>query len=263
MNVLSKNNKEDNRITTALVLAAGTGSRLFPFTKDAPKCLTLVNNKSILERLITSLKEQGFKRLVVITGYKQECIVNFLGNQTDSLKIEYVHSPLYKTTNNIYSLWMARNIINEPFVLLESDLVLETSLLTEMRYPDRMAVAKMQPWLNGTTVSINNKNEVTKFQPGTTESYKDIRYKTVNIYSFSLKSWKEVAKKLNQYIAEGSVNSYYETVFSALVDEGTIQFKAISFDEKPWYEIDTVEDLLTAEKLFPITASKKIACTID
>ncbi|NOX64260.1 MAG: phosphocholine cytidylyltransferase family protein, partial [Chlorobi bacterium] len=49
----------DNRISTALLLAAGTGSRLFPLTKNSPKCLTLVNEKSILERLINNLKKQG------------------------------------------------------------------------------------------------------------------------------------------------------------------------------------------------------------
>jgi NDP-sugar pyrophosphorylase family protein len=153
---------------------------------------------------------------------------------------------------------MARNILNEPFVLLESALVLETDLLTDMMYPDRIAVAKMQPWLNGTTVTLNNQNKVTQFQPGTIEPYTETRYKTVNIYSFSLDSWRTIAKKLNQYIAEGSVNSYYETVFSALVDEKSLEFTAVSFDEKPWYEVDTILDLSEAEKLFPVIVEEEI-----
>ena len=258
MNSTIENPMNNKRITTALLLAAGTGSRLYPLTKESPKCLTLVNKKSMLARLVTNLKEQGFTRLVIVTGYKQECIVDFLGNQTDDLSIEYIHSPLYKTTNNIYSLWMARNIINEPFVLLESDLVLETDLLTGMMYPDRIAIAKMQPWLNGTTVTLNNQNKVTEFQPGTTEPYEETRYKTVNIYSFSLNSWRIIANKLNQYIAEGSINSYYETVFSALVDEKSLEFTAVSFDKNPWYEVDTILDLAEAEKLFPIVAKEEI-----
>ena len=196
----------DNRITTALLLAAGTGSRLFPLTKSSPKCLTLVNETSILERLVNNLKKQGFKRLVIVTGFEKQCVMDFLGNKSGDLTIEYINSPLYRTTNNIYSLWMARAIINEPFVLFESDLVLNTSLLDEMVYPDRMAVALMQPWLNGTTVSINSTNRVTRFQKGTTDAYSDIRYKTVNIYSFSLSSWRAVIKRLNQFISEGSVN---------------------------------------------------------
>ena len=247
-----------NRITTALLLAAGTGSRLFPITKNAPKCLTLVNDKSILERLINNLKSQGFKRLVIVTGHEHKCITDFLGDKSGDICIEYIHSPLYKTTNNIYSLWMARNIINEPFVLFESDLVMNSALLDDMMYPDRMAVALMQPWLNGTTVSVNKANMVTKFQKGTTESYSDIRYKTVNIYSFSLLSWQAIVKQLNQFITEGSVNCYYETVFAEMIDNKSLVFESVSFDHKPWYEIDTFKDLANAELLFP-KELKKVA----
>ena len=245
------NNCSQNRITTALLLAAGTGSRLFPLTQNSPKCLTLVNDKSILERLVINLKSQGFKRLVIVTGHEQECIVNFLGEKSGNISIEYVYSPLYRTTNNIYSLWMARHIINEPFVLFESDLVLNSTLLDKMVYPDRMAIALMQPWLNGTTVSIDKANRVTKFQKGTTDSYTDIRYKTVNIYSFSLLSWQSIIKRLNQYISEGKVNCYYETVFSEMIDNESLTLESVSFDHKPWYEIDTIKDLDEAELLFP------------
>lgn len=251
MNSDSDGNYGQNRITTALLLAAGTGSRLFPLTQNSPKCLTLVNDKSILERLINNLKSQGFKRLIIVTGHEQACIKDFLGEKSGDICIEYVHSALYKTTNNIYSLWIARNIINEPFVLFESDLVLNSSLLDEMVYPDRMAVALMQPWLNGTTVSIDKTNNVTQFQKGTTEFYSDIRYKTVNIYSFSLPSWQAIVKSLNKYILAGDVNCYYETVFSEMVDNKSLVFESVLFDHQPWYEIDNMKDLAKAELLFP------------
>jgi choline kinase len=258
MNSDSDNYCGQNRITTALLLAAGTGSRLFPLTQKSPKCLTLVNDKSILERLVNNLKSQGFKRLVIVTGHENECIIDYLGEKSGDLCIEYIYSPLYKTTNNIYSLWVARNIINEPFVLFESDLVLNTALLDEMVYPDRMAIALMQPWLDGTTVSVNKDNMVTKFQIGTTDSYSDIRYKTVNIYSFSLLSWKAIVKQLNLYITEGIVNCYYETVFAEMIANKSLAFESVSFDHKSWYEIDTMKDLAKAELLFP-KELKKVA----
>jgi NDP-sugar pyrophosphorylase family protein len=258
MNSDSDNYYGQNRITTALVLAAGTGSRLFPLTKSSPKCLTLVNDKSILERLVNSLKSQGFKRLVIVIGYEKESIMDYLGDKSGDISIEYVYSPLYKTTNNIYSLWMARNIINEPFVLFESDLIFNSTLLDDMVYPDRMAVALMQPWLNGTTVSLDRDNKVTQFQKGTTDSYSDVRYKTVNIYSFSLLSWQAIIKQLNQYITEGNVNCFYETVFAEMIENKSLAFESVSFDHKPWYEIDTIKDLAEAELLFP-RELKKVA----
>lgn len=246
-----KNHHAKNTITTALILAAGTGSRLYPMTQNSPKCLTMVNEISILERMISCLNQHGFKRLVVVTGHLENCIRKFLGNRVGNMKIEYIFSPLYKTTNNIYSLWMARKIINEPFLLLESDLVFTPSLLTDMLYPDRIAVARMQPWLNGSTVTINRFNKVDAFHTGTANSSNEKRYKTVNIYSLSLSSWRRVTEKLNQYILAGKVNSYYEAVFREMVIEKRLSFQAVSFDDKPWYEIDTIEDLSTAEKIFP------------
>ncbi len=100
-------NPNNERVTTALLLAAGIGSRLYPLTQKTPKCLTIVNGISIIERLVFSLNLHDFKRLVVVTGY--------LGNQIGDIKIDYIFSPLYKTTNNIYSLWLARKVINEVY----------------------------------------------------------------------------------------------------------------------------------------------------
>lgn len=238
------------RISTALLLAAGTGSRLFPLTQNSPKCLTMVNEISILERLITSLNQHGFKRLVVVTGYLQNHIRKFLGNRAGNLAIEYVYSPSYKTTNNIYSLWMAREIINEPFLLIESDLVFDPSLLTDMLYPDRIAVARMQSWLNGSTVTIDQFNKVEAFHSDAANHSSQTRYKTVNIYSLSLSSWYGVIETLNQYVLAGKVNNYYEAVFGQMVVEKRLSFQAVFFDSQPWCEIDTIDDLASAERMF-------------
>lgn len=246
---MKHNYSENERVTTALLLAAGTGSRLYPLTQNAPKCLTVVNGVPILERLVNCLRKHGFKRLLVVTGYLEDHLRDFLGDQIGDMKIDYIFSPLYKKTNNIYSLWMARELINEPFMLLESDLVFDESLMDAMMYPDRMAVAKMQPWLNGTCVTVDDSQKVKKFVVDDNK-LADCLYKTVNIYSFSLKSWRSIVEKLNRYIEEGRVQNYYETVFAELVANGDISFEAVSFDKKAWYEIDTIEDLAKAEKLF-------------
>ena len=242
---------DNKRITTALLLAAGTGSRLFPLTRNSPKCLTLVNEKTILERLVIGLKKKGFKRLVIVTGYQEDCIKEFLGTISGNMTIEYVHNPLYRTTNNIYTLWLAREIINEPFVLVESDLVFDVSQLDDMVYPDRIAIAPIAPWMNGTTISINQTQQINSFHTDNATHLNKDRYKTVNIYSFSLVSWHAIIEKLNQYIAANKVNCYYETVFGEMVADGNLSLQAVLFDNKLWYEIDTIEDLAEVEKLFP------------
>lgn len=245
------NSSNDNEcVTTAVLLAAGTGSRLYPLTKTSPKCFTLVNGVSILERLVDSLKQHGFKRLVIVTGHQQMKIRETLGSRIYGIKVDYVFSPLYETTNNIYSLWLVRKSINEPFLLVESDVVFDASLLDDMLYPDRMAVALMQANMNGSTVTINKFQKVLKFQNGVERRSQEDRHKTVNIYSFSHSSWHRIVERLDQHIRALNVNSYYEIVLAELVAEGKLTLQAVSFDSKPWYEIDTLADLAEAEKLF-------------
>ena len=252
-------NNDKTQVSTALLLAAGTGSRLYPLTKNAPKCMTIVNGMSILERMIKNLNRHGFKRLVIVTGHLESHIKDFLGTQVGNIKIEYIFSPLYKSTNNIYSLWMAREAIREPFLLLESDLVFHKSLLNEMLEPDRLASAKMQPWMNGTSVTVNKSNEVTEFFDDEADSFGKTKHKTVNIYSISLKSWKKITKRLDKCISEGLVDNYYESVFAEMIADGSLNFSNVSFDSKPWYEIDTLSDLKKAEKLFSSDTYKPVA----
>ncbi len=243
---------ENERVTTALLLAAGLGRRLHPLTQAMPKCLTMVNGVPILEQLVSCLDQHGFKRLVVVTGHFEDCIQDFLGTQVGGITIDYVYSPLYATTNNIYSLWMARDIIREPFLLIESDLVFDMSLMADMLYPDRIAIARMQPWMNGTTVTVNRLQEVEAFWIGASRPSDEPAYKTVNIYSFSLASWHRIKERLDQHISAGRVNDYYESVFAEMIADGSLSLQAVSFDGKPWYEIDTIEDLVEAEELFSI-----------
>jgi len=240
-----------DRIRTALLLAAGTGSRLQPLTDDSPKCLTEVNETTILERLIRGLRAWEFERLVVVVGHLDSCVRKFLDSLASGLTIQYVRSTKYRTTNNIYSLWAARHAIQEPFLLLECDLVFDDVLLGKMLEPDRIAVSRILPWMNGTTVSLDHSRRVTHFNIGRDQPPDELSHKTVNMYSFSLRSWQRVTQRLERHISAGRVNGYYETVFAEMVANGDLSFEAIFFDNRRWYEIDTLEDLRQAERLFP------------
>lgn len=243
------------RITTACLLAAGTGSRLRPLTDSIPKCLTEINGSPILGRLVACLREQGFERLVVVVGYLEERIRKFLDDCSGDMVIEYVYNPLYRTTNNIYSLWLARSKIQEPFLLVESDLIFKASLLKDLLLPDKIAVSRVLPWMNGTTVTMDSWGHVASFSsiapashrgPG---SQRGREYKTVNIYSLSRDTWSRVFQRLERMIADGRVNEYYEAVFSAMVADGTLSFECVVFGSDQWYEVDKFEDLQGAERI--------------
>ena len=241
---------DDNRVTTALLLAAGTGSRLRPLTKNAPKCLTEVGGIPILGRLVDSLRAQKINRLIVVIGHQKNRIREFLQHNVGDIQIDYVTNPEYRTTNNIYSLWLARKQIRESFLLVESDLVFDASMLTDMLQPDKIAISRLLPWMNGTTVCLATTRKRVKafhIEPCATDTP---RYKTVNLYSLSLKTWYAVEERLGHFISAGKLGEYYEAVFADMIADGSITFDAIFFDAERWYEIDNLADLNEADKLF-------------
>ncbi len=240
----------DGLITTALLLAAGAGTRLQPLTDDSPKCLTEVRGIPILRRLLSCLVEEGFRRLVVVVGYRDAQIRDYLERHSSGLVIDFVDCREYATTNNIYSLWRAREHVREPFVLIESDLVFDSHLLRQMRVRDRIAVARLRSPLLGTTVSLNEYGRVLSFRVGADPSAPELGHKTVNVYSLSKATWLEVVRRLDRRIAAGRVHDYYEVVFAEMVAEGLLKLQSVHFDEGRWCEIDTLDDLRTAEQIF-------------
>ncbi len=237
-------------VSTAVLLAAGVGRRLWPLTRDAPKCLTAVNGVPILGRLVRCLAAQGFEKLIVVVGYLDLHVREYLATRAEGLAVEFVYNPLYATTNNIYSLWLARKLIRAPFLLLESDLVFDHELLSGLLTPDRLAVARVCSGMAGTTVSLDSANRVLAFTVGRTTRSDARVFKTVNIYSLSRRTWKQVVARLERCVAAGNVNDYYEVVFEQLVGEDRITFEGVNFDRKRWIEIDCLKDLHVAETRF-------------
>lgn len=245
-------NRSRDRIDTAIILAAGIGHRLQPLTSSMPKCLTEVGEKPILEHLILCLQQYDFQRLIVVVGYLEQSLRDFLGEVAKDIIVEYVVNPEYRTTNNIYSLWLARGKIQEPFLLIESDLIFDPGLLERMLWPDKIAVSQIMPWMNGTTVTIGegSSGNITAFHVGDQPKSNEKIYKTVNISGISLTSWQKISKRLDRVISMGRVNDYYESVFAELTAESVLEFQPVLFDSDHWYEIDTLIDLNQCELMF-------------
>lgn len=236
---------------TALLLAAGMGSRLAPLTDSTAKCLVGLSGVSILERLLRILNSYGFTRLVVVVGHESDSIQDYLGDHSGNIEISYITSSCYKTTNNIYSLWLARKVIDEPFLLIESDLVFDESLLEGLMRPDTIAVSRQLPWMNGTTVTLDGNSGISAFCLGEMSRPDATHYKTVNIYSFSRSTWRAICERLDTYILAKRTGDYYESVFAEMVADGSMTLTPVLFDPESWYEIDTLEDLAAAEIIFP------------
>ena len=104
--------------------------------------------------------------------------------------------------------------------------------------------------MNGSTVTVDRFQRVRDFQLGERNALGGLRYKTVNICSLSLRSWRRVIQRLSQHVDAGRVDEFYESVFADLVAAGSLSLQAVMVDPELWCEIDTLEDLDKAETLF-------------
>lgn len=245
---------DDGQVRTALVLAAGVGTRLAPLTYTLPKCLVPVSGMPILGRLVRALDGHGIDRLVIVTGYRSEMIRAYLGETFGGIAVEYIVSPLFATTNTLYSLWLARGVIDEPLLLFESDIVFDAPLLAPLLRPDRIAVSRQLPWMNGSTVTLDASGVVSAYYPqppGVYDHCTDAdHYMTVNISSLRRDTWREVGERLDRHVAAGHTGEFHDIVFDEMIADGSMAPSAVIFPTERWYEIDTPADRDAAELVF-------------
>ncbi len=241
----------------AIILAAGMGRRLGNLTKGNTKCMVEVNGVTLIERVLTQLSKLELSRVVLVIGYEGQKLREFVGTEYKDLKVEYVENEIYDRTNNIYSLYLAKDKLQEDdTLLLESDLIFEDSLLPLIvndPYPNLALVAKYESWMDGTMVSLDEDHNIVNFIPKSAFRYENINqyYKTVNVYKFSKEfSRTKYLPFLEAYETMMGRNEYYEQVLRVLVSLDKSSLKALPLTTEKWYEIDDVQDLDIASTLF-------------
>lgn len=241
----------------AIILAAGMGKRLGEYTKNNTKCMVPVNGVPLIDRLLFQLSRLPLKRVVLVIGYEGQKLKDYIGKEYKGLKIEYVNNPIYDKTNNIYSLALAKQQLQEDDTLLiESDLIFDDGmfdLLLDNPYPNLALVAKYESWMDGTMVRIDEDCNIVNFVPKQAFKYKDTDsyYKTVNIYKFSKEfSTQKYVPFLEAYSKAVGDNEYYENVLRIITFLNSHDLKALPITDEKWYEIDDKQDLDIAEALF-------------
>lgn len=241
----------------AIILAAGMGKRLGELTKNNTKCMVKVNGITIIERLLHQLDSRRLSKIVIVTGYEGGKLVDYISSLELSTPIIYVDNKVYASTNNIYSLFLARDyLIEQDTILFESDIICDDSVIDELLDDPRETLAlvdKYEGWMDGTCVKLSEddyiREVISKNQFNFDE--KNEYYKTVNIYKFSRDFSKTVyVPFLKAYMEVLGNNEYYEQVLRVIstLDNSIIQAKRLNGHK--WYEIDDVQDLDIAETMF-------------
>lgn len=251
----------------AIILAAGMGKRLGDLTQNNTKCMVKVNGVTLIERLLHQLENvqspSPLSRIVIVTGYEGQKLKEYIATLGIKCPIEYVDNPIFASTNNIYSLYLAKDyLLQEDTLLFESDLIFEDAVIdriVEDPYPSLALVDKFESWMDGTVVTLDEDDNIKRFIPGSKFSYEATEnyYKTVNIYKFSKDfSRTHYVPFLSAYSKALGNNEYYEQVLRVIALLDKPEIKALRLNGESWYEIDDVQDLDIAESMFCSTGEK-------
>jgi choline kinase len=232
----------------AVILAAGTGTRLRPLTDDLPKCLLEVAGRSLLERLLDRLADAGLRRAVIVTGYRAELIEARLAAAPPPLQVATVVNTAYAVTNNAASLLTARALIgSQDFVLCDADVLLsadaipallrstdDCTLLVDADSPFDAESMKVELGPAGHAIRIH-KQLSRDASAGESIGIQKIGGAALALF------WKE----LGATVVRDAARAYYEDTFQTMIDRGAA-FGICRVSPDSWIEIDDAIDLARA-----------------
>ena len=250
----------------AIILAAGMGKRLKELTKNNTKCMIKVDGITLIERMLKQLENKHLSKIVIVVGYESAKLIAFIDSLKPKTPIVYVNNPIYDKTNNIYSLYLAKEYLqSEDTLLLESDLIFEEAVLEELLNDPRETLAlvdKYESWMDGTCMKLDSDDRIEAFIPGSKFQFSENKnyYKTVNIYKFSRHfSETHYVPFLEAYVKALGNNEYYEQVLRVITMLDAPEIQAKRLNGQRWYEIDDVQDLDIATTLFTADVDKRVS----
>ena len=223
-----------------LILAAGKGTRMGNI--EVPKCLLEINGVPIIKHQINSFKKNGINDIVVVTGYKSEMIHDLLNDQ-----VQYVHNSKFNEMNNIYSVWLAIQKLQDDFICVYGDLMFdeeilkkcleiksEIGLMVETNTRDETMKVKIE---NEKIVAVNKKID-----------YKTADGNFVGMAKFSKNVLKILFNEIDYLITE-NIDGYYtlgiENLIKKNVEVGYQVTNGLS-----WMDIDEEREFEESQKIF-------------
>lgn len=238
----------------AIILAAGMATRLQPLTLHTPKCLLTVNGRSLLQRSMDALIHNEIKDITIVTGFLSEKICQFVSNHYgNSVNVKFIYNDKYETTNNIYSLWLARpQAEGKDILLLDSDLLYDPCIIEKiLTCSDKNVLSLIKHNLSDEEMKVVVDAKGSICQINKTCSPTDALGESLGIEkmdkSYTAALYKELEIMMNKEHLE---NKFYEMAFERLIAQEHT-FKVM--DVTPFFscELDTVEDFERAKKLIP------------
>jgi choline kinase len=241
-----------------VILAAGMASRLRPLTDTMPKCLLKVGERTLLERTVDAMRQAGISEFVVVTGYRANMIRDFLTTHYLSLTTQnsptftFLHNADYEHNNNIYSLWMAGEVVRgKDFLLMDSDILCDPAAVVRIAEQPEAALALNRHELGEEEIKVIVDAEGRITEINKTCNPKDALGESVGIERMTAEYSEALYRELDVMIKEeGLINVFYERAFERLIPQGHT-FRVVDTTSYFSYELDTPDDFQRAQELMP------------
>jgi len=238
------------KIETAVILVAGEGKRLRPFTNTNPKCFASVNGKRILDNALESFAAHGCREVRIVTGHLAGLVRDTITENFAGMTIRYINNPDYATTNSMFSLAMGLEGLDSGTWVLEGDVFFAPSILKLYPPPDiAWFVDSATRQLDGAYVEANRQNRALSLR-----IIRDLKllqpnqHKSIGMLCLTHSGVRQLQNWLQHGIATGRQNDYYDLILGDHMHDAAIQIVDVAGHR--WFEIDNYADLESAAKVF-------------
>ncbi|MEW6755333.1 MAG: phosphocholine cytidylyltransferase family protein [Candidatus Latescibacterota bacterium] len=233
----------------ALVLAAGRGRRLWPYTAQRPKCLLLLNGDTILQRQLAQLERAGVGEAVVVCGHGLVHVQEALSAYTGLLRLRTTPNPLYDEADNLLSLWAARTELQGDVLLLNGDGVFHPGILEKLaatRAECCLAVARKAEYDEEDMKVELRDGRLVRIGKNVPPSSADAE--SVGALRLSGSGGPHLHRATEELVAVGDASRrYFVDAVQRLADAG-FPVTCCDTDGLPWADIDTPADLAAVRR---------------
>jgi len=224
----------------AVILAAGKGSRLNGIIGEEPKCLLQVGEMSLIERQIVTMRQFGIDDIAIVVGYNADLVKEVIGPG-----VCYIENEIYAKTNSLYSLWLARDLLGDGFVVMNGDVLFHPRMLRNLLQSNNED-ALLVSYRNSTFPGYGDEEMKVRIEGGRiTDISKQIAPseadgENVGIGKFGAAGARLLIKKMDALIEQGAERDWAPRAFQDFARERPLN--AINTRGDPWIEIDFPQD---------------------
>lgn len=246
-----------------VILAAGVGSRLRPITDQKPKTMVEVNGRPMIRYLVDALVKGGVEEIVICTGYRAEAIERYCVLEFPETRFRFIRNEEYQVTNNMYSLYLAREYLDDDFILMNADLVFLPAVIRKVLASPSSCVAVDRGTYNEESMKIVV-GDSGRIESISKKISRESAYgSSIDVYKILRKDSRTLLDEMDRIIRQGGDrNSWTEVMLDNLFRSGRLPAVPLDINPEPWFEIDNFEDLAKAEVLFnerlPELGSKRV-----